>query len=215
MSTRRPKVPRAANAGALKGGELESGVPGPNPPAGGNPAGSNPAGGSPAVGNPAGKSETRTGQRPAVAAKVVYRHSSTTPSKGPRPVPARAFSGRLLALAVVLLTITVLLAPSIHTYLQQRAQISALEQDISVKQQQQTDLKNEAARWSDPAYIKQQARDRVNMLMPGETGYWVYGADGSGPGSQGTGSSSAPAGTTGTLPWVDGLIKSIKRSATE
>ncbi|MCY0904899.1 FtsB family cell division protein [Arthrobacter sp. H14-L1] len=204
MSTRRPKVPRAANAGADKAAVPKSGFPDSNPAAGSGPAA-----------GPAGKSLTRTGGRPAAAAKVVYRHSPETPARGPKPVPARAFSGRLLALAVVLLTITVLLAPSIHTYLQQRAQISALEQDISVKQQQQTELKNEAARWSDPAYVKQQARDRVNMLMPGETGYWVYGADGSGPSSQPSGSSPASSGTTATLPWVDGLIQSIKRSATE
>ncbi|MBG0739782.1 septum formation initiator family protein [Paeniglutamicibacter antarcticus] len=214
MSTRRPKVPRAANAGADRAAEPDTGAPGPHYRPAGSPAGS-PASSNSAVGGPAGKPKVRTGQRPAAAAKVVYRHSPEAPTKGPKPVPARAFSGRLLALAVVLLTITVLLAPSIHTYLQQRAQISALEQDISGKQQQQTDLKNEAARWSDPAYIKQQARDRVNMLMPGETGYWVYGADGSGPTSAETGSSPAPSGAGETLPWVDGLIKSIKRSAAE
>ena len=25
--------------------------------------------------------------------------------------------------------------------------------------------------------MKQQARDRINMVMPGETGYWVFGSD--------------------------------------
>ena len=134
-----------------------------------------------------------------------------------RPVPAKAFSGRLLALAVVLLTITLLLAPSVRTFLQQRSEITALEQDIDAKKQQESDLKTELSRWSDPAYVKQQARDRVNMMMPGETGYWVYGGSG-GPatgrdsGSPGTAGGSA---NPGDLPWVDGLWQSIKRSATE
>jgi cell division protein FtsB len=134
-----------------------------------------------------------------------------------RPVPARAFSGRMLALAVVLLTITVLLAPSVRTYLQQRADIAALQQDIEARKQEQSNLKNDLSRWSDPAYIKQQARDRVNMMMPGETGYWVY--DGSGtsaaPEDSATGTPGASSSNPDNLPWVDGLWESIQRSATE
>lgn len=131
------------------------------------------------------------------------------------PIPAKAFSGRMLALVVVLLTITVLLAPSVRTFLQQRAQISALQQDIKSKAQQQAGLKNELSRWDDPAYIKAQARDRVNMMMPGETGYWVYGADGT-TAAPSTGA-NAPADKVkpADLPWVDGLLQSIKRSATQ
>ena len=132
-----------------------------------------------------------------------------------RPVPAKAFSGRLLALAVVLLTITLLLAPSVRTFLQQRSEISALQQDIEAKKKQESDLLTEISRWSDPAYVKQQARDRVNMMMPGETGYWVYGG-----GNAAAPQDSAPSGSTGkanpgSLPWVDGLWLSIKRSANE
>ncbi|HEY8293698.1 MAG TPA: septum formation initiator family protein, partial [Micrococcaceae bacterium] len=135
-----------------------------------------------------------------------------------RPIPAKAFSGRLLALAVVLLTITLLLAPSVRTFLEQRSEITALQQDIEAKKQQQTDLKTELSRWDDPAYVKQQARDRVNMMMPGETGYWVYGGDGASTAPQDSGSPGAAAGssvTPGNLPWVDGLWLSIKRSATK
>ncbi|WP_269047895.1 FtsB family cell division protein [Paenarthrobacter sp. Z7-10] len=115
---------------------------------------------------------------------------------------------------MVLLTITVLLAPSVRNFLQQRAQIGALQQNIQSKEQQQADLKKELSRWDDPAYIKAQARDRVNMVMPGETSYWVYGADGTvTTPSSGT---DAPAGKVKPtdLPWVDGLLQSIKRSAT-
>lgn len=135
-----------------------------------------------------------------------------------RPIPAKAFSGRLLALAVVLLTITLLLAPSVRTFLQQRSEITALQQDIEAKKQQQTGLKTELSRWDDPAYVKQQARDRVNMMMPGETGYWVYGGDGASAAPQDSGSPGTAAGSganPGKLPWVDGLWLSIKRSATE
>ena len=120
----------------------------------------------------------------------------------------------MLALAVVLLTITLLLAPSVRTFLQQRSEISALQQDIEAKQQQESALKTELSRWSDPAYVKQQARDRVNMMMPGETGYWVYGGDAASPQDSGV-SGSAGNANPGSLPWVDGLWLSIKRSANQ
>jgi cell division protein FtsB len=140
-----------------------------------------------------------------------------SPEEELRPVPARAFSGRMLALAVVLLTITVLLAPSVRTYLQQRADITALQQDIEAKKQAQSDLKNDLSRWSDPAYIKQQARDRVNMMMPGETGYWVYDGSGSSAAAEdpATGATGTSSSSPENLPWVDGLWQSIQRSATE
>ncbi|WP_120522540.1 FtsB family cell division protein [Arthrobacter celericrescens] len=133
---------------------------------------------------------------------------------GDDPVPAKAFSGRMLALAVVMVAITILLAPTVKIFLEKRAEISALEAEIAGKQAEQEDLKKQLSRWQDPNYVKQQARDRINMVMPGETGYWVFGADvpaGTPGGRTGDGAS----GTPGNLPWVDGLWESIRRSATD
>ncbi|OFI37744.1 septation ring formation regulator EzrA [Arthrobacter sp. SW1] len=130
------------------------------------------------------------------------------------PVPAKAFSGRMLALAVVMVAITILLAPTVKIFLEKRAEIAALEAEIAAKEAEQQDLKKQLSRWQDPNYVKQQARDRINMVMPGETGYWVFGADvpaGTPGGRTGNGAS----GTPGNLPWVDGLWESIRRSATD
>ncbi|MEZ2389843.1 septum formation initiator family protein [bacterium RCC_150] len=132
----------------------------------------------------------------------------------PAPVPARAFSGRMLALAVVMIAITLLLAPTVKIYLEKKAEISSLQADIASKQAEQADLKKQITRWQDPNYVKQQARDRINMVMPGEAGYWVFGGDvpaGTPGGRTGSGISDSP----GNLPWVDGLWESIKRSATD
>lgn len=98
-----------------------------------------------------------------------------------------------------------------NIYLQQRSEIAALKADISAKQQQQQGLKDNLSKWSDPAYIKQQARDRVSMMMPGETGYWVYGGDATPATPEQPGTSVNPKG----LPWVEGLWQSISRSANE
>ena len=130
------------------------------------------------------------------------------------PVPAKAFSGRMLALLVVMIAITIMLAPTVKIFFEKRAEIAALQADIAAKQSQQDDLRRQVSRWQDPNYVKQQARDRINMVMPGETGYWVFGSDlpaGSSGGAAGAGSAQDPA----ELPWVDSLWDSIRRSATD
>ena len=146
---------------------------------------------------------------------------STAPSSGTgaapaedHPVPAKAFSGRMLALLVVMIAITIMLAPTVKIFFEKRAEIAALQADIAAKQSEQNDLRRQVSRWQDPNYVKQQARDRINMVMPGETGYWVFGSDlpaGSTSGAAGAGSAQDPA----ELPWVDSLWDSIRRSATD
>ncbi|MDP9981614.1 cell division protein FtsB [Pseudarthrobacter oxydans] len=150
------------------------------------------------------------------------KHGTAKPSKDGAapaaenldPVPAKAFSGRMLALLVVMIAITIMLAPTVKIFFEKRAEIAALQADISDKQAQQDELRRQVSRWQDPNYVKQQARDRINMVMPGETGYWVFGSDlpaGSTSGAAGAGSAQDPA----ELPWVDSLWDSIRRSATD
>lgn len=141
--------------------------------------------------------------------------SSKAPGTGkaaaePTPVPARAFSGRLLALGLVMLAITVLLAPTVKNWWDQRQQIAQLQEDIRTKQADQDELKKQIVRWHDPAYVQQQARDRINMVMPGEIGYWVFGKEG------GTAGVSAPEGTTapvpGDTPWTQKFLDSVREA---
>lgn len=133
-------------------------------------------------------------------------------SSAVRPVPAKAFSGRLLALALVLVTITILLAPTVRTFLAQRAEISSLQQGIEDERAQQAQLKDQLARWNDPAYVKQQARDRLFYVMPGETGYLVIGADST--------DEIPPVATSaesddGPQPWLDALWTTVEGSAAQ
>lgn len=140
--------------------------------------------------------------------------TQATKDNGARPVPAKAFSGRMLALAVVMVAITIMLAPTVKIWLEKKAEISGLEADIASKQAEQASLQKQITRWQDPNYVKQQARDRINMVMPGEAGYWVFGGSvpaGTPGGSTTSGASTSPS----NLPWVDGLWESIRRSATD
>ncbi|GAA3289874.1 septum formation initiator family protein [Arthrobacter citreus] len=125
-----------------------------------------------------------------------------------RPVPAKAFSGRLLVLAMVTLVITVLLAPSVNTYLHQRSDIAALEAEIAAQKETSRDLEAQLDRWEDPNYIKQQARERIFLVMPGETRYLVKGEHGVENAEQQAQEEAED------LQWVDALWDSVKRSAT-
>jgi cell division protein FtsB len=211
---------RAAPAGRPAGAAAGNRPATPATKPAGTPAGK-PASGQWSPGNPAtGNGQTRApGPAGAGAAPAPSRKPTARPGTGEReetldPVPAKAFSGRLLALGVVMIAITIMLAPTVKIFVDKRAEIAALEADISAKQSQQNDLKRQVSRWQDPNYVQQQARDRINMVMPGETGYWVFGSDlpaGQSGGAAGAASAQDPA----QLPWVDALWESIRRSATD
>ncbi|MET3902150.1 septum formation initiator family protein [Paenarthrobacter sp. 4246] len=169
---------------------------------------------------PAGGTTAPAGKKPTVGqTKPTYKAASKPGTKATAehdldPVPAKAFSGRMLALAVVMIAITIMLAPTVKIFLEKRAEISALEAEIAGRKAEQAELNKQLSRWQDPNYVKQQARDRINMVMPGETGYWVFGGEeaaGTPGGRTGSGSSANPE----NLPWVDALWESIRRSATD
>ncbi|WP_427133322.1 FtsB family cell division protein [Pseudarthrobacter sp. S9] len=170
-------------------------------------------GGGPA--SPGRKSTGKAASGNSASGKAASGKAGTgEPEESLDPVPAKAFSGRLLALGVVMIAITIMLAPTVKIFLDKRAEIAGLQADIAAKQSQQNDLKRQVSRWQDPNYVKQQARDRINMVMPGETGYWVFGSDlpaAQSGGAAGAASAQHPA----NLPWVDALWESIRRSATD
>ena len=149
------------------------------------------------------------------------RKGETAARKAPRkgddgpkvPIPARSFSGRLLALSIALSVFAVLLIPSIGTYARQRDEISDLRTSIAAMEAEQEALKDQIARWDDPLYIKQQARDRINLVMPGERNYMVVGErpDEEAPGE----ANQSPEEVRTDLPWVDALFDSVQRAATD
>ena len=210
---------RSAGAGSGTGaaaGRPATDVPAPARPAPGKPVAARPAPGKPAPGGPgAGKDPARPGTgQSSPKRKSAGKPAADEPGESLDPVPAKAFSGRMLALGVVMIAITIMLAPTVKIFVDKRAEIAGLQADIAAQQAKQTDLKRQVSRWQDPNYVKQQARDRINMVMPGETGYWVFGSDlpaGQPGGAAGEGTAQDPA----DLPWVDALWQSIRRSATD
>ncbi|GGH90100.1 septum formation initiator family protein [Arthrobacter liuii] len=227
MATRRPKVPKAAPARPAK----ETADDGPSggaeviradfrPAKGADKPGPAPSKDNHGRGTAGHAGAGKTGE--ARKAKPSHGRQGSSPVDGKdvrnteedqHPVPAKAFSGRMLALAVVMIAITIMLAPTVKIFFDKKAEIDALNADITARQAQGDALRQQVSRWQDPNYVKQQARDRINMVMPGETGYWVFGSD------EPAGESSSPAGAAAQdpadLPWVDSLWESIRRAATD
>ncbi|MFV0374767.1 FtsB family cell division protein [Microbacterium sp.] len=81
-----------------------------------------------------------------------------------------AFSAIMLGLVVLAAFV---LVPTISTYLDQRQQITALQESVRVTEDRVAALEAERQRWSDPAYITAQARERLYYVTPGEVVYLV------------------------------------------
>ena len=228
MATRRPKVPRAAPARPSKetadnadvilgdfGGSREKTAKDKavrERAASGRTAARK--GAAPGTRDTFTRNSTKAGSGSAAAATRTGGSSTGSEAEDEaHPVPAKAFSGRMLSLAVVMIAITIMLAPTVKIFFYKRAEIAALNADIATSQAEQDSLRQQVSRWKDPNYVKQQARDRINMVMPGETGYWVFGSDL--PAGTSSSQTGAAAQDPADLPWVDSLWESIRRAATD
>lgn len=90
--------------------------------------------------------------------------------------PARRNGGittRAAVLALVFCAVVVTLAYPVREYVAQRAQIAALRAQEKAQLAAVEELRRQDARWNDPAYIRQQARERLHFVEPGETAYIV------------------------------------------
>jgi cell division protein FtsB len=91
----------------------------------------------------------------------------------PRKPPRNRLTGRAGILALALCAVMVTVAYPLRQYLAQRSQITAAEQRNAATAQQVAALRSELSKWSDPAYVAIQARERLHYVRPGETGYIV------------------------------------------
>lgn len=76
-------------------------------------------------------------------------------------------------LAVLLLLVAAATAPSLRDFVNQQAELAALEDEVAEREQRVTELEDQLRRWEDPAFMAAQARQRFGFVMPGEVGYVV------------------------------------------
>jgi cell division protein FtsB len=85
----------------------------------------------------------------------------------------RPLTGRALILGAVIVLLVVILAAPLHRFLAAR---SAVSQTVAARDSGQRDLKALQQldhQLSDPAYIEDQARSRLQYAMPGDTVYQI------------------------------------------
>jgi hypothetical protein len=75
--------------------------------------------------------------------------------------------------SAVLVVLVLLLAPYVRPWVNQRSQIAEGDEQMRRLQQEVAGLSAERRRWDDPAYVRAQARERLHLVMPGETGFVV------------------------------------------
>lgn len=116
-------------------------------------------------------------------------------------------SGRAFAIAATFFALALFLAPPVKNYFTQRAQISALEAQLSSDYSALEEARKELMLWQNPEYIKSQARERLHFVMPGERQYIVTGDGTDTTATDNT--ASAVAALPEGQPWYTRMIASI------
>lgn len=99
----------------------------------------------------------------------VYRAAG----RGPVAPRRNRLTGRAAVLALVVCALVVALAYPMRQYIAQRSAIADQRRQAQETERRVKELREEKARWQDPAYVRSQARQRLNYVMPGETGFTV------------------------------------------
>ena len=118
-----------------------------------------------------------------------------------------------MVLGLVLLLAFVLVYPTLHSYLEQQTQLAQLRAQVSTAQQRNADLQADLKRWDDPAYVKAQARERLNFVMPGETAFRVVDPQtvpDTAPNAPAAGATDGSAAVGSTQPWYMDLWQSVR-----
>lgn len=141
-----------------------------------------------------------------MAKKSVPVANRTTAKRTVRvAVPRVRLSGRELAIVgIVLVVVIAIVGTPLRNYLQQRSEIQRLSAAISEKEAEKDRLQSEIDKYNSPAYVKEQARERLGVIDPGEVAYRVLG--------QSTQSSSADSSVqdqASTKPWYETLWDSV------
>jgi cell division protein FtsB len=112
-------------------------------------------------------------------------------------------------LMTILVVLAVTLAPTARSLLRQRGEIAALEEKVVQQQQSVTDLQREQARWADPAYVEQQARERLKFVKVGDRSYSVIDPATEAPKPPTTAVVAAPRADA-NAPWYGQLWQSVQ-----
>ena len=179
---RRPSAAEATTASsASKAGDGAGGASKPaSSKASGSKTGSVKASSAKASSAKASSAKTPSAKRPGSTPGGAAPRSSRPPrAKQPPVAPSSAWvagvrgSGFTLLVMGIMILAVVVLAPSVKNFVEQRAEIAELQRSVDAAKTQSQNLDEQRVRWSDPAFIRAQARERLYFVMPGEVSYLV------------------------------------------
>ncbi|MFI9401329.1 septum formation initiator family protein [Nocardia sp. NPDC052316] len=171
-----------------------------------------------ATSRPKAGSDTETAARPA-AVKRTARRRSEDKKAGPQKVGLRTSghgadrhdrtilglsTGKAVVLAIVVCALALTLAVPMRTYFTQRAEAAQLAQQRKDLEADLARLRDRRAQQQDPAYIRSEARDRLRLVLPGETPYIVQV-----PGIEAPAAPTAATKSREPDPWYTELWRSI------
>ena len=139
--------------------------------------------------------------RPAPASRG--RSAEPTPE---RPASNGWVRGAILATILVVLAVT--LIPTARSVIRQRSDIAALQDKVVDQQASVGELQREQARWADPAYVEQQARERLKFVKVGDRSYSVIDPSSQLPALPSSAVVAAPAADA-NAPWYGQVWQSM------
>ncbi len=118
-------------------------------------------------------------------------------------------------LAAVLVVLALLVVPYLRPWLAQRQELAAEQQRVADLRRSVAELTAERERWKDPAYVKAQAGERLNFVMPGQTRYTLLDDTGAGSTERDRRGAARAAAAAGDRPWYGAVWESAKVAGRE
>jgi cell division protein FtsB len=112
-------------------------------------------------------------------------------------------------LGAIFVMLAVTLVPTLRSTLKQRSQISDLRTELAQQGRTVAELQRQQRQWSDPAYVEQQARERLKFVRVGETSYTVIDAEPAPVENTGPKIAAPVRASTVKSPWYGELWQSI------
>jgi len=105
--------------------------------------------------------------------------------------------------------LAITLIPALRSTLSQQGQIDALRDRIAGQRATVAALQQEQRQWADPAYVEQQARERLKLVRVGEKSFTVIEAPAA-PVLTGGAQIATPAkASAANIPWYGQLWQSV------
>lgn len=116
---------------------------------------------------------------------------------------------RLVFGGILLVFLAVVLTPTVRGFLGQSAQINQLQSQVAAQEKDIASKQAQLKQWNDPAYVEQQAQQRLGFVKPGQTLTITIDKDGAARQAAGTDVVAAAA----TQPWYGQLWGSVAGAA--